>query len=144
MATNYPLPAFHFRVDWGGTAISFTEVTGLNIENQVIEYRDGASPKFSMIKMPGLQKFGNITLKRGIFKGDNDYYKWLDTIKLNTIERRDLSISLLNENHDPVFVWKIKNAFPIKVNAGDLGSDKNEVMIETMEIVHEGLTMEAV
>ena len=102
-------------------------------------------PKFHFkIKMPGMQKFTNITLKRGKFARDNEFFAWYNTQSMNTIERRDLSISLLNENHDPVFVWKIKNAFPIKVNAGDLGSDKNEVMIETMEIVHEGLTMEAV
>jgi len=43
----------------------------------------------------------------------------------------------------PVFTWNIKNAFPVKVNAGDLGADKNEVMIESMELAHEGLTMTA-
>jgi phage tail-like protein len=143
MATaHYPLPAFHFRVDWGGASISFTEVTGLNIENQVIEYRDGANPQFSMQKMPGLQKFGNITLKRGIFKGDNDYYNWLDTISMNTIERRDVSISLLDETHNPVMVWKVKNAFPSKLEGASLKASGNEVAIESLEIAHEGLVVE--
>lgn len=139
---NYPLPAFHFRVEWGGSTVSFTEATGLNIENQVIEYRDGASKEFSMTKMPGLQKFGNITLKRGIFKGDNEYYEWLNTIKMNTIVRRDVTISLLDETHNPVLTWKIKNAFPAKLEGAALKASGNEVAIESLEIAHEGLVVE--
>lgn len=143
MATsNYPQPAFHFRVEWGGTSISFTEVTGLNIENQVIEYRDGASMVFSTVKMPGLQKFSNVTLKRGIFSGDNDYYDWLDTIKMNTIDRRPVTISLLDEDHNPVMVWKLNNAFPVKIDGASLKASGNEVAIESMEIAHEGLVIE--
>jgi phage tail-like protein len=139
----YPLPKFHFQVQWGGTKVNFTEVTGLEVSADVIEYRDGASPEFHKIKMPGMQKFANITLKRGKFEKDNDFYVWWNTIKMNKIERRDLIVTLLNENHTPVFTWNIKNAFPVKVNAGDLGADKNEVMIESVELAHEGLTMTA-
>lgn len=140
---EYPLPKFHFQVEWGGTKIGFTEVTGLEVTTDVIEYRDGVSPEFHKVKMPGMQKFSNITLKRGKFKSDNQFYDWWNTQQMNTVERRDLTISLLNENHEPVFVWKVKNAWPIKVNATDLKADGNEVAIETMELVHEGLTMEA-
>jgi phage tail-like protein len=140
---EYPLPKFHFQVEWGGTKIGFTEVTGLEVTTDVIEYRDGVSPEFHKVKMPGMQKFSNITLKRGKFKSDNQFYEWWNTQQMNTVERRDITISLLNENHEPVFVWKVKNAWPIKVNATDLKADGNEVAIETMELVHEGLTMEA-
>ena len=89
-----------------------------------------------------MQKFGNITLKRGTFASDNEFFNWWNTHKLNTIERRDLTISLLNENHEPVVIWKVKNAWPVKVNSGDLKADGNEVAIETMELAHEGLTVE--
>lgn len=143
MATQYPLPKFHFQVQWGGARIGFTEVTGLEVTTDVIEYRDGASPEFHKIKMPGMQKFGNITMKRGKFKKDNEFYDWWNTVSLNTIERRDITITLLNENHEPVFTWKVKNAWPVKVNATDLKADGNEVAIETIEVAHEGLTMEA-
>lgn len=139
---QYPLPKFHFRVEWGGARIGFTEVTGLEVSTDVIEYRDGASPEYSKIKMPGMQKFGNITMKRGIFKSDNEYYNWWNTHALNTIERRDITVSLLNESHEPVVVWKIKNAWPVKVQSTDLKGDGNEVAIETIEIAHEGLTMQ--
>jgi len=114
---NYPIPKFHFQVEWGGAKIGFTEVTGLEVSTEVIEYRHGASPEYHKIKMPGMQKFSNITMKRGTFQGDNDYFKWWNTVALNTIERRDLTVSLLNENHEPVVVWKIKNAWPVKVQS---------------------------
>ncbi|EOR94507.1 hypothetical protein ADIARSV_2353 [Arcticibacter svalbardensis MN12-7] len=141
MAT-YPLPKFHFLVDWGGTKIGFTEVSGLNIENKLIEYRDGASPEYSKIKMPGMREFSNITLKRGVFAGDNEFYAWLNSISLNTVERRDVTIKLLNENHDPVVTWKIKNAFPVKIQSTDLKADGSEVAIEQLDLAHEGLTIQ--
>lgn len=139
---EYPYPKFHFQVVWGGTKLGFSEVTGLAVETQPIEYRDGVMPEYSKIKMPGMQKYGNITLKRGIFKADNEFFSWWNTVKLNTIERRDITISLLNEEHQPVMTWKVKNAWPTKVTSTDLKADGNEVAIETLEIVHEGLTME--
>ena len=141
MAT-YPLVKFHFQVEWGGTKIGFTEVSGLDVESEVVEYREGSSPEYSKIKMPGMQKYSNITLKRGTFKSDNEYFKWWNTVKLNTIERRDVTISLLNENHEPVVTWKIKNAWPNKIQSTDLKADGNEVAIESMELVHEGLTIQ--
>lgn len=140
--SNYPLTKFHFQVEWAGTRIGFTEVSGLTTETEVIEYREGANPEYHKLKMPGMQKFGNITLKRGTFNSDNEYYEWWNTVKLNTIERRDITISLLNENHEPVMVWKVKNAWPSKVQSSDLKADGNEVAIETLEVVHEGLKID--
>ena len=139
---EYPIPKFHFQVEWGGSKIGFTEVSGLDITTEVIEYRDGASPEYSKVKMPGQRKFSNITLKRGSFKSDNEFYNWFNTVSLNTIERRNLTVSLLNENHEPVVVWKVKNAFPIKVTSTDLKADGNEVAIESLELAHEGLTIQ--
>lgn len=140
--SNYPLPKFHFEVDWGGTRIGFTEVSGLSVETEVIEYREGSNPEYSKVKMPGMQKFGNITLKRGTFNADNQYYEWWNSVQMNTIERRDIIIKLLNEEHEPVMVWKVKNAWPTKVQSTDLKADGNEVAIETLEVVHEGLTID--
>lgn len=138
----YPLPVFHFRVEWGGTRIGFSEVTGLTQENQAIEYRDGSFLEYSSIKMPGLRKFSNITLKRGVIKADNEFFKWLSTIKLNQVERRDVTISLLNESHEPVMTWKALNAFPVKVEGPQLKASGNEVAIESIELAHEGLSVE--
>lgn len=138
----YPLPVFHFMVEWGGTKIGFTEVSGLNVETEVIEYRHGASPEHSAQKMPGIISYENITMKRGIFNGDNEYFDWLKTIQLNKVERRDIMVSLLNEEHEPVMVWKIRNAFPVKIESPELNAEGSEVAIESLEIAHEGLTIE--
>ncbi len=139
---DYPLPVFHFSVGWGGSRIGFSEVTGLTQENQAIEYRDGSFPEYSSIKMPGLRKFANIVLKRGVVKGDNQFFTWLSTIKLNKAERRNLIISLLDETHKPVMVWKVMNAFPVKVEGPQLKASGNEVAIESIEIAHEGLELQ--
>src|SRR4030067_333674 len=112
---EYPLVSFHFQVQWGGTRMGFSEVSGLDMQTEVIEYREGSNPVYSSIKMPGLKKYSNITLKRGLVKGDNEFFQWWNTIKLNTVERRDVVISLLNENHEPVINWKVVNAFPVKI-----------------------------
>lgn len=139
---KYPLPKFHYRVDFGGTEIGFTEVSGLDVETELIEYRDGGSPEYHKIKMPGMQKYSNVTLKRGIFKGNVEFVEWWNTVQLNTIERRDVTISLLNESHEPVMVYKLLQAWPLKVQSTDLKSDGNEVAIETMELAHEKLVIQ--
>jgi phage tail-like protein len=142
MAANYPLSKFHYSVDWGGTRIGFTEVSGLMIENDVIEYREGSSPEYHTIKMPGLRKFGTITLKRGMFKSDNDFYNWFNTIAASTVVRRDITISLLDETLAPVVVWKVQNAWPFKVVYPELKATASEVAVEVLELTHEGLTIQ--
>ncbi|HBA89588.1 MAG TPA: phage tail protein [Geobacter sp.] len=142
MAQEYPLPRFHFQVDWGGAKISFTEVTGLVMEREKIEYRHSDSKDFSKIASPGLYKISNIIMKRGKFEGDFDYNKWLDDIANERVEgRRDVIIRLLNEKHQPVAAWAATRCFPVKVSAPDLKSDANEAAIETLEVAHEGLRL---
>ena len=137
-----PLTAFSFQVQWGGTNLGFAEVSGLNIEHQVVEYRDGLSPEYSPIKMSGIPKYGNITLKRGITTKDNEFFDWLSQTKMNNPERRDLIISLLDENRKPTMTWKATNAFPVKIEGAALKATGNEVAIESIELAHEGLSIE--
>lgn len=146
---DYPVPKFHFQVTWGGTKIGFTEVSGLDFETEVIEYRHGASKEYNKTKQPGLTKFANITMKRGTFQSDNEYYDWWKETKLfqegndtGSKYRRDIIISLLNEEHEPMITWKVKNAWPTKIQSTDLKADGNEIAIESIELVHEGLTVE--
>ena len=144
---DYPIPKFHFQVEWGDNfRIGFTEVSGLDFETEVIEYREGNSKKYNKTKQPGLTKFSNVTLKRGTFEGDFDYYKeWRKTYffqegnKTGSQYRRTVTIKLLNESHEAIITWKLLNAWPSKIQSTDLKADGNEVAIETMELVHEGL-----
>jgi phage tail-like protein len=130
MPQDYPIPRYHFQVDWLGKRLSFTEVTGLVMEREKIEYRHSDSKDFSKIAMPGLVKNSNITLKRGKFEGDFDFNEWLEQVANERVEdRRDVTIRLLNEKHEPVAAWTAAR------------SDANEAAIESLEIAHEGLKL---
>ncbi len=139
---NWPLPKFYFKVTLGDKGeIAFQEVSGLDTETQIIEYRHGNSKVFSTIKMPGIKKFSNITMKKGIFKGDNKLFDWYNEIKLNTIKRQEITIQLLDETDAPTMSWTLTNAWPTKITSTDLKSDGNEVAVETLELAHEGIVM---
>ncbi len=140
---NWPLPKFYFSVDWGTDQknIPFQEVSGLEAETQVIEYRHGNSPQFATIKMPGIAKYGNITMKKGIFVNDSKFWEWYNQIKMNVIKRITITIKLLDENGKATMIWTLENAWPSKIEGTDLKSDGNEIAVETIEIVHEKLTV---
>ena len=139
--TVWPLPKFRFEVKWDDKVMHFQEVSGLDVEAQAIEYRHGDSPQFSVLKMPGIKKYSDVTMKKGVFKSDNKFWDWLNQIKMNTIKRVPVTISLLDESGAPTMAWTLSNAWPTKVQATDLKSQGNEVAIESIEIVHEGLTI---
>jgi len=139
--TVWPMPKFYFQVKWDSQVMRFQEVSGLDIQSEEIKYRHGDSPEFSVIKMPGMKKVGNITMKKGVFKGDNKFWDWFKQIKMNTIKRVPVTISLLDEEGKPTMVWTLTNAWPSKITGTDLKSEGNEVAVETIEIVHEGLTI---
>lgn len=140
---NYPLTGFHFTVKWSDDDenVSFQEVSGLSVSTDAIEYRGGASKEYSTIKMPGLRKYGNVSLKRGSMATDNGFFDWFNTIANNTVERRDVTISLLDETHAPVVTWSLKNAFPIKYDGGTLNSTDGKVLIESVELAYESFTV---
>lgn len=139
--TLWPLPKFYFQVKWDSQVMSFQEVSGLDIQSEEIKYRRGDSPEFSVIKMPGMKKVGNVTMKKGIYKSDNKFWDWFKQIKMNTVKRVPVTISLLDEAGKPTMVWTLANAWPTKITGTDLKAEGNEVAIETIEIVHEGLTI---
>jgi phage tail-like protein len=140
--TIWPIPVFHFQVKWDKKEMSFQDVGGLEVSTDAIEYRSGDSKEFSVIKMPGIQKFGAVTMSKGVYKGDNNFWDWFNEIKMNTVKRKTIIISLLDELHKPTMVWTLKNAWPSKITGADLKSTSNEVAIEKIEIQHEGITIE--
>ncbi|MGA2043978.1 MAG: phage tail protein [Roseiarcus sp.] len=141
--STWPLPKFYFSVDIAdvGTNLPFQEVTGLDAEAQVIEYRAGNSKAFSTIKMPGIVKSGNVTLKKGVFVKDNKFWDWFNQRKMNLIKRSAITIKLLDQDANPTMTWTLTNAWPTKITSTDLKADGNEVAVETIEIAHEGVTI---
>lgn len=139
---NFPLPSFHFRVDWGGTRIGFQEVSGLKKELEILEYREGSSPDYFKRKMPGMHTLSDITLKRGLFLNDAEFYEWYNTVALNTVEKRDIVISLLNEEHEPTLVWNVKECFITSIEFSSLHAEENGNAIDTMVLANHGFTVE--
>ncbi|WP_299604422.1 phage tail protein [uncultured Tateyamaria sp.] len=138
----WPLPAFYFQVTMAGEDMTFQEVSGLDVESQPIEYRAGNSKVFSTIKMPGLRKTGNLTLKKGVFTRGQTFWDWFSGIKMNTIKRQDLTISLRDGSGTPTMVWRVMNAFPTKITGTDLKAEGNEIAVDRIEIAHEWITIE--
>jgi phage tail-like protein len=137
----WPIPKFRFEVKWDSAVMSFQEVSGLDVEAQPIEYRAGDSAVFSTVKMPGIKKYSNVTMKKGVFKSDNKFWDWFNQIKMNTIKRVPVTISLLDQDGKPTMVWTLTNAWPTKITGTDLKAEGNEVAVETIEIAHEGLVI---
>lgn len=135
----WPVPKFHFTVEWAGNDIAFQEVSGLEMETQFIEYRAGDDPTYITQKIPGLKKHGNITLKKGVYQGDSAFWDWFTDVQANPERREEVTINLLDEEANPVVTWTVTNAFPIKVSGPDLKSDANEIAIESIELAHEGI-----
>jgi len=136
-----PLPKFYFSVRFGddGTAAKFQDVSGLDSEGKPIEFRHGNSP--SPIKMPGLAKFGNVTLRKGIFVGDAKFWAWYNEIKMNTGKRQTVTVNFLDESGAPQMVWNFTNAWVTKITAADLKAEGNDVAIENLELAHEGIEL---
>jgi phage tail-like protein len=140
----WPLPKFYFSVDIGDQRnLSFQEVSGLDSEAQVIEYRGGDNKQFSTVKMPGVQKVGNVTLKKGVFAKDSTFFDWYSQIRINSIKRVTMVIRLLDENGNCTMEWTLLNAWPTKITGTDLKSDGNEVAVEAIEIAYESVTVKA-
>jgi phage tail-like protein len=139
--SEWPIPKFRFEVKWDSEVMAFQEISGLDVESTPIEYRAGNSPNFSVQKMPGIKKYSDITMKKGVFKSDNKFWDWFNEIKMNTVKRIPVTISLLDEEGSPTMVWTLTNAWPTKISGTDLKSTGNEVAVETIVIAHEGLTI---
>jgi phage tail-like protein len=137
----YPLVTFHFQVEWGDTRIGFTEVTGFTQEVEKIDYREGNSPEYFVTKMPGMAKFGQCTLKRGVFRGDAGFWNWLTAVQLNKPERRDVTVKLLDEQHNPVITWNVSKCWPSKVEGNSFKSVDNSFAVESITLEYESFTV---
>jgi phage tail-like protein len=137
-----PYANFNFTVEMGlGEAVGFSEVDLPAGEIEVIEYREGNEVESRARKLPGLTKYANVTLKRGV-AGDLELFEWWKTIRDGQLLRRDVRITLLDEQRQPVQRWVLRDAWPAKLDYSTLNALGNEVVIETLELAHEGFETE--
>lgn len=140
LAQNFHVVITGISDDGASVRGSFSEVSGLGVEIEPIEYRTGAED-ITLRKIPGLKKFTNITLKRGII-GDTNLWNWLKAAMQGQVQRTDLSIILLDESRSPVMRWNVRRAWPTKWVGPTLNAKTNEVAIESLEICHEGIELD--
>ena len=144
----WPSPRIYFQVKWGPDVMLFQEVSGLDAEAQVVEYPAGppcqdSCPVFSSASMPWVIKSGSVTMKKGLYKSDSSFLDWFNQIKMDSTKRQPITISLLDEAGATSMVWTLLNAWPTKIAVTNPDSDANQVVIETIEIVHEGIIIDS-
>jgi phage tail-like protein len=139
---NDPYRGFNFVVDFGDQTIAaFSEASGLTAEGDAVDYREGTDKQNHVRKLVGLRKFANVTLKRGYTRNDK-LWVWYTNIANGTPDRRDGTITLMDEGHSAVLRWRISAAWVNKIEGPSLKAAGNEVALESIELCHEGLAME--
>ncbi len=131
---EYPLPAYNYRVSIGVDTLAFSEVNGLSIEYEPVTYRHGLSFFEGDVHLPGKRQPVNVRLSRGIKLGGDYLFSWINSIRLTSVEKEDVTIDLCDEGGNPVISWVIRNAFPTKLDAPGFDANTNEVAIETLEL----------
>jgi phage tail-like protein len=141
-----PYTEFNFQISIEGLAgdgpqAGFSEVSGLGVTIETIEYRTGNEPESTVRKLPGLKKFSDVTLKRGVV-GDLSFWEWIRTAMDGQVERRTVQIRLLDEAREPVLAWRLRRAWPCRYEGPGLRAGNSDVALETLVICHEGLELE--
>ena len=135
-----PYQNFRFLVEIDGiTQAGFREVTIPDTAQDPIEYREG-NEAITVRKLPGLIKYGNVTLKWGI-TDSLDLYNWRKDVEDGKIKdaRKNMAVVVLDDEANPVTRWEFSQAWPTRYDAPDLNATGNEIAIETLEIAHEGM-----
>jgi phage tail-like protein len=133
-----PYSAFNFLVEVEGVTVAgFSECSGLVTETEIIDYREG-NEDITRRRLTGLVKYNNIVLKRG-FTTSRELWDWRKQVMDGKTQRQSGSVVLLDEARRPALRWNFREGWPSKLEGPTLNAKNNEVAIETMEIVHEGL-----
>ncbi|MGH3004384.1 MAG: phage tail protein [Gaiellaceae bacterium] len=141
-ARRDPFPAFQFVVEIDGvTAAAFKEVSGLDGSVDVIEYREGADVSATSRKIPGLVRYANVILSRGL-TDSRDLYDWWNAIVSGKADRRAAAIVLLDSERNPVRRWNLRAAWPARYAISALDAATSELVIETLELAHEGFELD--
>lgn len=146
--TAYPLPVYNYRVDIGDETVAFSEVSGLNISYETTTYKEspvesGASgPR--VMHMPAQGTPANVTLKKGVVPSVSikTFFDWINSIQTNQVEKKDIYVRLCDETGEAVISWKVINAFPTKLDVPTFDANSNDVAIESMELMGDGITVE--
>jgi len=132
-----PFHGFRFKVEMGGVfKAAFRELSGIDFEQTPTEYRAGEDPLY-VRKLPGLNKYSNITLKRGI-TDDKDIWDWRKKCIDGKVDRQDGSIVILDDAEDKELArWEFHQGWPTKLTISGFNATSNDVVVEELSIAHE-------
>lgn len=137
MANYYPPLGFHFRVEFSNIEgeFEFQSVSGLSVEVETEQIAEGGENRFKH-KLPVRSKFPNLTLKRGILV-NSELIKWCrEAVEDFDISPADITISLLNQEHEPLMTWNVVHAWPVKWEVADFNAEESKIVIETIELAY--------
>lgn len=146
---TYPLPAYNYRVEIAGTAVAFSEVSGLDLSFGHTIYKESqieaglTSPR--VFYMPAQVKPVFISMKKGVVRGGvsiNPLYNWINQTVINQIEKKDIFVRLMDEAGSPVISWQVINAFPVALIAPKFSANSNEVAIEQLNLMADRIAIE--
>ena len=136
-----PYKDYSFLVEIDGLpSAGFSEVSGLSAEAEVIEYREGSDKTTSSRKLPGRVRYGNVTLARGLTTS-HDLFDWWMSVATGNVQRRDVTITLLDDERNAVVRWQLRDAWVARIEVGSLQAAGNDVLIESVVLTHEGLEL---
>jgi phage tail-like protein len=146
--TTYPLPVYNFRVEIGTDTVAFAAVSGLSIAYGTTTYQEsptanGQPGPVTMI-MPAQSQTTTLTLTKGVVPlvSVKALYSWIAQVRVNQVEKKDVTIRLCDEKGDPVISWIVQNAFPTKLDAPAFDVTSNDVAIETLELTADGVVID--
>lgn len=146
MASYYPPPGFHFKVEVQGLSLSdddvrFTEVGGLSVEMNTEEIAEGGENRFIQ-KFPTRAKYPELVLKRGLLVNSQITIWIRECINDFQIQPKNVFVKLLNEEHQPLLTWLVVNAYPTKWAVSDLNSTANAIVVESLQLYYQQFTLQ--
>jgi len=136
-----PYPDFNFSVEIDGVTVAgFSEADLPEGRIEAIAYREGRDKTSAARLLPGRVEYGPLVLRHG-FAGDATLFQWWQAVAQGTLDRRNVSVILLDEQRQEVARWNLRRAWPAKWAAPSLNALGNDVAIETLELVHEGIEL---
>jgi len=145
MEVQYPPVSFHFKVEFTGLTsqevdVQFQSVAGLSVDIETEDFAEGGENRFKH-KFPVRTKFPNLVLTRGLVT-NSELIDWCrDAIEGFIFDPIDLTVKLLNEEHEPLVTWNVVHAYPVKWKVSDLNAEENKIAIETIELAYNYFTL---
>jgi phage tail-like protein len=140
----YPPWGFYYRVEFAFSKAPddarFQSVSGLNVEYDTEEYKEGGENRFTH-KLPVRTKYSDLVLKRGMLT-DSSVIEWfLEAFRDRTFTPSDVTVTLMNEQGQPLRTWKIAHAVPKKWTVSDLNANESSIVVETLELTYQYFTV---